>query len=316
MAANPTWGLVATIRAPTEEILRFAAHHLDLGAHRLYIYLDEADADAEAALKAHPKVRLRVCDAGYWSRQQGTRPTKHQVRQTLNATHAYNRRAEVDWLGHIDVDEFLWPETSVAEALAALPDHARTARVRPAEALAPDTPDAHAPATAFKAIHVDRAERDRSTARLYPDYVAHIDDGFLSHVAGKIFLRTGLPGIEFRIHNARQGEVQNPGPVDLDTVALLHCHAQDWGDWRARFAYRHERGAYRAELGRKGPSGLTLHEFFAAVLDSEGEDGLRRFHDSLCKATPAHCAALEAEGLLRLHDLDLAAKRARHFPHK
>ncbi|MEC7257247.1 MAG: glycosyltransferase family 2 protein, partial [Pseudomonadota bacterium] len=213
-----------------------------------------------------------------------------------------------------DTDEFLWPETSVAEALAALPDHARTARVRPAEALAPDTPDAYAPATAFKAMHIDRAARDRSTVRLYPDYAAHIDDGFLSHVAGKIFLRTGMEDIDFRIHNARQGDAQNPGPADLDGVALLHCHATGYADWRARFDYRHTHGAYRAELGRKGPSGMTLHAFFAAILDSEGESGLRRFHDSLCKATPDHCAALQVEGLLRIHDLQLAQKRARHFP--
>jgi len=314
MSSEPTWGLVATILAPCEEILRFAAHHLDLGAHRLYLYLDAENPAAEAALKAHPKVRVRTCDAGYWKRQNGQRPAKHQVRQTMNATHAYNRRAEVTWLGHIDVDEFLWPETSVAGALAALPDTAQTARVRPAEALAPDDPDPHAPATAFKAIHVDRAARERSTSALYPDYAAHIDDGFLSHVAGKIFLRTGMAGIEFRIHNARQGEAQNPGAADLEAVTLLHCHSTDWHDWRARFDYRHASGAYRAELGRKGPSGLTQHAFFAALLAQEGEDGLRRFHDRLCRASPEHCAALEAAGLLRVYDLDLAAKRARHFP--
>ncbi|TMV14793.1 glycosyltransferase family 2 protein [Arenibacterium halophilum] len=309
-----TWGIVATIRADHTTILNFAAHHLELGAHRLYLYLDEPNPTAEAALKAHPKVRLRVCDAGYWKRQNGSRPAKHQVRQTLNATHAYARPAEVDWLAHIDVDEFLWPETGVAEALTALPAQAFTARVRPAEALAPDTPDFYAPATAFKAMHIDRTARDRSTARLYPDYAAHIDDGFLSHVAGKIFLRTGMGDIEFRIHNARKGELQNPGAVDLTTVSLLHCHANDWEDFRSRFDYRHSHGAYRAELGRKGPSGLTLHEVFAALLDSEGEDGLRRFHDSLCTATPSHCAALQAEGLLRIHDLQLEQKRARQFP--
>lgn len=312
--ATPTWGLAATILAPAEEILRFAAHHLDLGAHRLYLYLDAPNPEAEAALKAHSKVRVRVCDAGYWKRHHGQRPAKHQVRQTLNATHAYGRRAEVDWLGHIDVDEFLWPETTVTGALAALPAGTLTARMRPAEALAADTPDPFAPATAFKALHVDRAARDRSTAALYPEYAAHIDDGFMSHVAGKIFLRTGLEGIEMRIHNARQGEVQNPGPADLAAVALLHCHGSDWADWRARFDYRHASGAYRAELGRKGPSGMTRHAFFAALLETEGEAGLRRFFDLTCRATPAHCAALRAQGLLRVHDLDLATKRARHFP--
>ena len=74
----------------------------------------------------------------------------------------------MDWLAHIDVDEFLWPETGVAEALTALPAQAFTARVRPAEALAPDTPDFYAPATAFKAMHIDRTARSSLLeARVY-----------------------------------------------------------------------------------------------------------------------------------------------------
>jgi len=35
------WGIVSTIKAPLEEIERFAAHHLELGADRLILYLDD-----------------------------------------------------------------------------------------------------------------------------------------------------------------------------------------------------------------------------------------------------------------------------------
>jgi hypothetical protein len=307
------WGIVSTVKAPTRDILRFAAYHLDLGAHRLQLFLDDPDPDTYALLKAHPKIRVTACDDRHWRALTGKRPHKHQVRQTANATYAYGR-AEVDWLTHVDVDEFLWPQTTVTEVLAALPDDVMTGRVRPAEALAPDTPDAHAPATCFKAIPVDRAARDRSTAALYPDYAAHIDDGFMSHVAGKIFLRTGLGEVAFRIHNVRQGAVQNPGQAEIPQIALLHVHARNWTDWRARFDYRHAKGAYRAELERAGPSGLTRHAFFAALIAAEGETGLRRFFDQVCLATPQHCEALKAQGLLRVHDLDLDARVAKHFP--
>ncbi|WP_241462605.1 glycosyltransferase family 2 protein [Tateyamaria sp. ANG-S1] len=106
------WGLSATILAPAADILRFAAYHIELGAHRLYIYLDDDNPAAFNPLKDHPKVRVQTCDAAHWKKLGGRRPVKHQARQTMNATHAYHRRAEVDWLIHMDADEFTWMPTS------------------------------------------------------------------------------------------------------------------------------------------------------------------------------------------------------------
>jgi hypothetical protein len=53
---------------------------------------------------------------------------------------------------------------------------------------------------------------------------------------------------------------------------------------------------------------------FKAIHDADGEGGLRHFYEQVCTATPAHLAALEAEGLLRRPTLDLRAAVARHFP--
>ena len=44
--STTTWGIVSTIKAPAKDILTFAAYHLDLGAHRVYIYLDAPDTRA------------------------------------------------------------------------------------------------------------------------------------------------------------------------------------------------------------------------------------------------------------------------------
>ena len=118
-----TWGVVATIKADTATILRFAAYHLELGAHRIYIYLDTPNPEAQELLRAHPKARVIRCDDGYWKRHNGSRPEMHQPRQTLNATRAYNRAQEVDWLMHMDVDEFLVPSGRISDLLGALPDN-------------------------------------------------------------------------------------------------------------------------------------------------------------------------------------------------
>jgi len=303
-------GLSATIKAPLAEIEAFAAHHLELGAHRLYLYLDDPDPDTQAALKAHPKIRVTACDATHWAKLTGKRPAKHQVRQTANATHAYGRRAEVDWLIHMDVDEFLWPEAPLPDLLGALPDAALCARVRPIEALAGG-------GTLFKGFIPNGPAREAIVDRLYPTYGRYLKGGFLSHVAGKLFLRTGLGALTVKIHNVFRGEEMNPGEVELHGVDLCHCHAQSWEEWIAAFRYRHEKGSYRAELGPSRPrarGGVTLHELFAEILAQEGEAGLRAFHEETCADTPRLRAALEAEGLLRVRDLDLAAKRRTHFP--
>ncbi len=291
-------------------MLGFAAHHLDLGAHRLHIHLDEPAPQTQAALKAHPKIRVHSCDAQYWRKSGIARPAKHQTRQTHNATRTYARRPEVDWLIHIDVDEFLWPASPVAAQLAALPASAQTARVRPAEALGGS-------AEYFKAFIPPGADREPTVARLYPQFGDYVKGGFVSHVAGKLFVRTGLENLSFRIHNAFAGEVMNPGMTEIADIALCHCHVGDWPAWLAAYRYRLDKGSYRAELAPARPharGGLSLHELFTIIESEQGEAGLHAFYDEVCAGSPELRARLDAEGLLLRCELDIAGKIRKHFP--
>ncbi len=304
------WGLSSTILAPTRDILRFAAYHIEAGAHRLYIYLDDPDSDAFAPLKAHPKVRVTRCDAQHWQQMGGKRPVKHQVRQSRNATHAYARRAEVDWLIHMDADEFLICEQSVADVLGALPATVRTARVRPMEQLAGDGDH-------FKGFIPNGPDRAEIVKRLYPNYGAHIKGGFLSHVAGKLFARSGMDGLDVRIHNVFLDGEMNPDEVEVAQVDLAHCHAKTWEDWLAAYRYRLEKGSYRAELAPATPreaGGLSLHELFQFIEAESGTEGLRAFYREVAEDSPDLRARLETEALLRNHQLNLDQKLQRHFP--
>ena len=40
-----SWSLVATVKAPEEKVLAFAAHHLSLGANHLWLYFDDPDGN-------------------------------------------------------------------------------------------------------------------------------------------------------------------------------------------------------------------------------------------------------------------------------
>ncbi|MGD9864838.1 MAG: glycosyltransferase family 2 protein [Pseudodonghicola sp.] len=301
--------MVSTIKAERAEILEFAAYHLDLGAHRLYIHLDAPEPETFAALKAHPKVRVFACDDGYWRKLGTRRPDKHQARQTANATRIYRQKAEVDWLIHIDVDEFLWPEGRVADSLAALPAEVGCARVRPVEALAGDGHH-------FKGFIPAGPDRDATVERIYPRFGPYVKGGFLSHLAGKLFLRTGLGAVTVKIHNAFLDGQMNPGETELADMLLLHRHAKSWEQWIGAFRYRLEHGSYRAELAPARPrerGGMTIHEVLSLIHEAEGEAGLRSFYDELCADSPELRAALKAEGLLHKCDLQLAERMGKQF---
>lgn len=301
------WGIVTTIKAAQIDVLNFAAYHLDQGAHRLYIYLDEPAPEIYALLKAHPRIRVTTCDAAYWKKLGNKRPVKHQVRQTRNATHAYRRSVEVDWLAHIDVDEFLWPSTDVAAILAGLPNDAMCARTYPIELLAGGK-------NAFKGYIPGGPGRAALVEKLYPTYGPYLKGGFLSHVAGKLFARTGLANISFRIHNVFQGDVMNPGEAPLPQIALCHCHATSWNNWIAAYRYRLTKGAYRADLAPAHAGGMTLHEMLTTLEADRGEPAIRGFFDEVAADSAELRARLDAEGLLRLCDLDLDIKRSKYFP--
>ena len=310
MPDQPRWGVVATVKAPLREIMGFAAHHVEAGAHRVYLYLDDADAAQAEALNAHPRLRVTVTDDTYWQKR-GRRPEKHQVRQTRNVRHALNRRQEVDWLAHIDVDEFLVSDQPLGAVLCALPPDCLCARVRPVEGLA--NPGGGPPVW-FKAFPLPHAERRAAAKAVFPTYGAQLNGGFLSHVAGKLLFRTGIDGLRAQIHNVFLDDRKNPGEVELVGVELAHLHATDWDRWQAHYSYRHAHGAYRSELKPaidRAHGGETMHELLARL---EAAGALRSFFEEACTATEARREALASHGLLRRYDLDLDAKIARHFP--
>ena len=316
----PTWGVVATVKAPLRDVLNFAAHHLELGAHRVHVFLDEPNEPARRALRHHPKCRVITCDDAYWQKRGRARPARHQVRQTINASFCLRRRPQVDWLAHIDVDEFLWPDADrpLHTQLAALPADTLSARARPIEALAPDPADPpDAGVTWFRSCARLALRRREETDVIYPRFGPHLNGGFMSHVVGKVFVRTGVPRTSLRIHNAFRGEEKDSAPAELPHTALCHLHAPDWSHFLTAYRFRLAHGSYRAGLSQaplSGESGLNMHALLAGIEAEGGEQALRAFYRKVCTATPDLRERLTQYGHLHAIRLDLDAKRARYFP--
>ena len=119
----PRWGIVTTADAPVSLLIAHAAHHLAAGAGEVHLYLDNAPEAAEdlAPLQRLPCVRVTVADRAWWRGQGRRRPRLHQVRQTHNATAALAATG-MDYLIHLDIDEYLWQWEPLAEELSLLPE--------------------------------------------------------------------------------------------------------------------------------------------------------------------------------------------------
>ncbi len=314
---TPTWGIVSTIKAPAKDILTFAAYHLDLGAHSIHIYLDEDVPAARAELSKHPKCHVVLCNDVYWHRRfkQKGRPEKHQQRQSANATHCYRHSKNVDWLIHLDVDEFLLPFTSLEDQLKVIPEGCLSARVQPAEALAPN-PDHPPPkgVTFLKSAARERQKRQQQTQAIFPRFGSQLNGGFLSHIEGKVFVRTGVDKVSLRIHSAFVAGVRDNTAHEMPETLLAHFHAPSWEQFIGAFRFRLSRGSYRKDLKPKSAEGLNMHTLLSSIERDGGEAALRSFFQEVCLASPALKKQLAEFGLLHRFTLDADAKLSRHFP--
>lgn len=291
------WGIVTTAQAPVDQVLAFVAHHLGLGPAQIWVHLDDPDDPAAGALDGIAGVTAVRCDAAYWRAVQGRRPQRHQYRQALNAQRVY-ALTDLDWLLHIDVDEFLLDDSPVAEVLGAAAPGRPIVRVEPWDALHdPDAPDDIYRGRYFRRP-LRRGEDPGLLDDLHGPFARLLPRGLLGHSAGKCFFRTGIAGLAPSIHSARlDGKRLDAGPI-APGLALLHFHAAEPERWLERLPFRVERGAYR-----------TLPKVQAFLTEATPEV-LSDFYLRTQVATPDALSRLSALGMLREERLDLCAKLA------
>jgi hypothetical protein len=239
-----SWSLVATVKAPEEKVLAFAAHHLSLGADHLWLYFDDPDQPIPQPLADHPRVTVTLCDAAHWARVGKARPPQHQNRQTHNARFTYREKVTSDWIVHIDVDEFILTPRPVAAVLDETPADTIAMKLEPFEAMHdPLLPDDIYTSREFRgALRHEHWPRRR--AALGP-YRKVIRDGMLSHTVGKMIYRTRIPGLLPRLHAVMVNKEFVKTPDWHPEMQLLHFHSQDKAAWLAAIPFRMTRGAYQ-----------------------------------------------------------------------
>lgn len=292
----PSWGLVSTIKAPEEQVLAFIAYHLSLGAKHLWLYFDDPDDPVFARVAKLPRVTAKRCTPWYWA-LRGGRDDRIIYRQIRNAKDA-QRKCRLDWLGHVDVDEFLYAPRPVAEVLAEMPATVPNLLMEPFEAMhSLDLPDDIFTARHFRGPLMDV----HSTLRpaIFGRMAAVLAKGSLSHVLGKSFCRPRAPGMAIALHGVTQNKKKLRTSFHPD-LRLLHFHAQDPEAWLKALPFRLTLGAYNFDEER------DLQTF----LSSADPDALRDFYAETMTLTPEKIALLQAHDRLITADLGLRAKVA------
>jgi hypothetical protein len=289
-----TWGVVATVKAPEEQLLAFVAHHLALGAARIWLYFDEPDDLAFSRIAKLPRVTATRCTPWFWA-FRGGRHNKHQRRQVHCARHAQGK-CRLDWLGHLDVDEFLHAPRPVAEILADIPADVPSVRMDSFEAMHdPDLPD-----DIFTAHQFRGPLRDQHRALLpavFGSAAPLIQKGSLGHTLGKSFCRPRFRALRLDLHVVLLNKVVLKPPFHPD-LRILHFHAHDPDAWSRSLPFRLSHGAYHH------PIEVPLKAF----LTSADDVAIRQFYQAAMTLTPEMAALLQAHDLLITADLALRSK--------
>lgn len=234
--AGPTWGLTMLAREPAELLLAHLAWHIAAGARVVHLFLDDPDDPVAEAAAALPGVRVTRCDAAFWARHpQRRRPARIVARQAYCATLAY-RDPGVDWLWHIDADEFLLQRSPLTEELARHADLAGALVIPVRERALTRSTQAELFEGMFRIPQ-------RGAGRMHP-LLAPLADlapaGVIGHALGKSITRTGLNVVLYP-HFARPAGGGHPAKVPQrpsQSSVLLHFDGLTRLHWLAKMLRR------------------------------------------------------------------------------
>lgn len=277
---------VATIaKEPWPVLNRFLTWHLQQGAQKIILYLDDPEDPSLARLKGEPRVDPRPCTSAFWADLRIKPDARFTRRQRGVLSQAYHQLND-GWLLVVDADEMMWMrDQSIPDALASLPADAQSLRVRSAEQVRLAN-GVEAFRTPIERAAVDRVYGTQSG-------LLRARFGLAYHPEGKSFHRAGQR-LNMKLHWAQDDEGnRTPGPVwgAEDRAHLVHYAAPDFARWKAKVAWR---------AGAHGFA-LPVKEKVAEINASDDpEAGYRALFQTLHGLTTSQETLLDAErGLLR-----------------
>lgn len=301
-----TWATVTTVKDRADVVLAFVAHHLEAGASEVWVCFDDPADPARALIADVPGVHALACDDAHW---RARRPRSHRQRQWRNANLAKSR-SQADWIGHIDIDEFVHADLRFADVLGTLPAEIDVLRLRPVERIFTTLPPRGAISfeSRFKRPFPRQGGLDRAVFGPLADSLRR---GFMGHLQGKCFCRTQAPDREFRLHDVLGPDRAAVAAFDsLPAARLLHYYPFGYEAWIEKFRRRLDDPAYLASIPARDQNKFRLLQTAHAA---GGEEGAWALFHQLCHFGPDRLRLLAGADCLLDLDLDLAAAAARVF---
>lgn len=278
-------------------VLAFVAHHLEAGASEIFLFFDDPDDPSFDLVADLPGVHAIRCDAAHWAALAPRRPPGHLRRQVLNVALARSK-SRADWLGHIDIDEFIWSVGSFADVLGAVATEAPVLRLLPAERVFTQIP---APDEITAEGGFKLRMPDRLAVKLFGNFGPLMRHGFQGHTIGKTFVRRGVQ-CQLTIHRAKDAEGGRlDGPAEYDTARLLHFFPFGFAAWEEKFARRLRNPRY---LEGRRPEEQRKFRLFAEARD-RGDEAVWELFLTMSYLDPDRLAQLNKRGFYFDPDWDL-----------
>jgi Glycosyl transferase family 2 len=245
-ASSGSWCVHSTVHEPTQLLCAFIAHHLEMGASEVHLFLDQPTEQVVETLRKFDGVRLTLCDDSYWQQSSAGYRSDHQVqRQIVNANRAY-AEAKQDWFLFCDADEFVFCPSGLATPLAAVDPSVGFVKIGVAErSYSTEHPQQTLFDSTFYRLPIDPAAVDLK--EIYGENAKLMPRGTLGHARGKSAVRTGL-SYDIRVHfpvdqssqlKKRRQQKASVAALSLADAKLLHFDGLTPLHWMIKLLKRH-----------------------------------------------------------------------------
>ncbi|KAJ55022.1 hypothetical protein ACMU_14800 [Actibacterium mucosum KCTC 23349] len=264
-----------------------------MGATKIRLYLEGPDGPAFAEkLKDFAGCEPIIADNTHYATYlpNGLGAIFPQ-RQHTNATAAY-REMDVDWILHIDADEFL-QSTDLSDELDRLPADINSVRFVNGERYFVEGEEADTPLNGHCLAPL-LADHPTSAPFRKEPYVSFTNNGFTAHDLGKSATRAGVP-VEIQVH------WPDPSPLIRSHISneswLVHYDAITPTHWLSKLLRFHRANRRMYRNPRTGGQRYKQIQYFLAR-NWDLEEATRIF-DALRRLTPDHAEQLRKLDLLR-----------------
>ena len=286
--SKASWGIVMTVREPAQLVLANVHYHLSHGASEVHVFLDDPEDPVAELLEGVDGCLVYRCDQKHWERiNRGRQPPRQVRRQSLNATSGY-QQSSLDWLIHMDADEFIFQKRSLTEELTytprtpgfvALPVRERAYIKGQQESLFDGS------------FRVPFEGSSSLEPALFGEIARFMNNGVLGHASGKSCNPTGQ-NLNISIHAPRNEEGDRIPALYSTSSVLLHFDGLTRLHWMTKML-RYDAGNPKGMVGRNRMVQLDFIQNECSGLEDIGD-----FHDKLKSVSDDQNERMTALGLL------------------